>query len=185
MQLDLWYGKGGGVKRDVELKGASHQVSPKRVVNLETWARQAMGEQDCQNQVDTKALTGRGNLARLRQQVDELEEVVKRMKSLCQQSKEVVGLGCYLVVHKRSETGYVFLRWRQGDMRARHLSFEEVDEQSKKIPHHLRRWCDEASRIAISLNGQHRDIRASIKRLKKDIEGMPSHIFPRSVQRAK
>lgn len=41
--------KGIGVKRDLEIKGASQHTGRGRVVNNVLWGRQALADQDCQD----------------------------------------------------------------------------------------------------------------------------------------
>lgn len=83
---------------------------------------------------DVKALTGRGTLSRLRQKLDGIDAILKQMRDLSEKSKSVPGLSFYLVVHQKSTTGYVFLRWRQRMGSNRHLSFEEVEELASGLP---------------------------------------------------
>lgn len=172
--------KGVGVKRDVLLKGpAHHRIGGKQPVNDVQWAKQAAGEQDCQSRVDVKALTGRGRLGHLRQQVATLDGLVQAMRELAQQSKDVPGLSIYLVVHQRSESGYVFLRWRARTGSNRHLSWEEV-EQMGQPSFELRRWCSTASKQAQQLNARHLEVRGLIRRIRQDVDNSEPHMFPRA-----
>lgn len=137
--------KGDGVKGQV-LKGQSQHAGDERIVNHVVWARHTAVNQDCQNLVDVKALTGRGGLAALRQGVASLDAVADKMRHLSEQSKTVKGVGAYLVVHQRSSRGSVFLRWRQRLGANRHLSWEELEEIASMLPGDLRAWCLRASR---------------------------------------
>lgn len=144
------------------MKGASQHTGRGRVVNNVLWGRQTLAQQDCQNTSDVKALTGRGTLAGLRQKLDAIDNLVQQMRDLSEKSKAVQGLGFYLVVHQKSETGYVFLRWRQRLGSNRHLSFEEVEALAADLPIELRHWCKAASQRALQLNEEHQQTRSEI-----------------------
>lgn len=172
--------KGDGVKRDLVLKGETHQAGIKRYVNHVSLARQAIQEQDCQNRVDVKALTGRGGLADLRQKIDALDAIVQRMRQLSEMSKNVAGLGCYLMLHQRSASGYVFLRWRARLGVSRHLNWQEVEELVSAYPSDMRDWCMQASRQAKALNDEHLEMRAEIKKARKRVESVEPYMYQRS-----
>lgn len=171
--------KGDGVKGQV-LKGRSQHAGDERIVNHVVWARHTAVNQDCQNQVDVKALTGRGGLAALRQGVASLDEVAEKMRRLSEQSKTVKGVGAYLVVHQRSSRGSVFLRWRQRLGANRHLSWEELEEIASNLPGDLRAWCIRASREAQLLNEEHLQLRSKIKIARRALEVSEPHLYPRS-----
>lgn len=171
--------KGLGVKRDLVGKGPAEHIAGEHAVNHVQWARQAAVEPDCQNRVDVKALTGRGNLAHLRQQVASLDELVRAMRELAQQSKNVPGLSIYLVVHQRSANGYVFLRWRARLGSNRHLNWDAV-EQMDHASSELRQWCRAASARAQQLNARHLDAREAIKRIRQNVDRAVPFMFPRS-----
>lgn len=171
--------KGDGVKGQV-LKGRSQHAGDERIVNHVVWARHTAVKQDCQNQVDVKALTGRGGLAALRQGVASLDSVADDMRRLSEQSKTVKGVGAYLVVHQRSSRGSVFLRWRQRLGTNRHLSWEELEEIASNLPSDLRAWCLRASKLAQLLNEEHLQLRADIKIARRALEVAEPHLYPRS-----
>ena len=171
--------KGDGVKGQV-LKGQSQHAGDERIVNHVVWARHTAVNQDCQNQVDVKALTGRGGLAALRQGVASLDAVAEKMRHLSEQSKTVKGVGAYLVVHQRSSRGSVFLRWRQRLGANRHLSWDELEEIASMLPGDLRAWCLRASREAQLLNEEHLQLRSKIKIARRSLELSEPHLYPRS-----
>lgn len=172
--------KRDGVQMDLVFKGETHQAGRKRYVNHVFLAKQVVQEQDCQNRVDVKALTGRGGLADLRQKVDAIDTIVLRMRELAEKSKNVAGLGFYLMLHQRSASGYVFLRWRARQGVSRHLSWQEVGELASAYPSDMRDWCMEASRQAKELNDEHLEMRAEIKKARKRVESVEPHMYPRS-----
>lgn len=168
------------MKRDVEMKGASQHTGRSRAVNNVLWGRQTLANQDCQNQADVKALTGRGTLSGLRLQLDTIDKLLQRMRDLSDKSKSVPGLSFYLVVHQQSKTGYVFLRWRQRLGSNRHLSFEEVEELAADLPIETRQWCKSASQLALTLNEEHQQTRTEIKRIRVRLDNASVFMFPRS-----
>lgn len=172
--------KRDGVQMELVLKGVTHQAAQKRYVNHVSLAKQVVQEQDCQNRVDVKALTGRGGLADLRQKVDAIDTIVLRMRDLAEKSKNVAGLGFYLMLHQRNASGYVFLRWRARQGVSRHLNWEEVEKLASAYPSDMRDWCMEASRQAKALNDEHLEMRAEIKKARKRVESVEPHMYPRS-----
>lgn len=172
--------KRDGVQMELVFKGVTRQAGRKRNVDHVSLARQAMQEQDCQNRVDVKALTGRGGLADLRHKIDTIDAIVLRMRELAEKSKSVAGLGFYLVLHQRTASGYVFLRWRARQGASRHLSWEEVEDLAAAYPSNLCDWCMVASRQAKMLNDEHLEMRAEIKKARKRVEQVEPHIYPRS-----
>lgn len=173
--------KGCGVERVVVMKGHTKHIGHEHAVNNVLWAKEATGEQDCQNRVDVKALTGTGNLARLRQQIASIDSCAKQMQELTKASKAVIGLPIYLELHQRSASGYVFLRWRQRYGASRHVGWDEVDELTKELSAEMRAWCHTASQRAQELNAAHLQHRGEIKRIRKAVERSTPHIFPRSL----
>ncbi|GKS73331.1 hypothetical protein AVME950_00565 [Acidovorax sp. SUPP950] len=165
------------MKGSVE-KGRTEPIGSEHAVNHVLWARQTTGEQDCQNRVDVKALTGRGTLAHLRQQVATLDAAVLEMRELAEKSKSVIGLRAYLVVHQRSHSGYMFLRWRERSS-SRHLPWDEAEKLDHGAPL-LNDWCRAASRLAQEINARHLAARESIKRIRDDVEQSEPFMFPRS-----
>lgn len=169
------------MKKDFVKKGKVNRVGGDQSINHVLWARQNSVNQDCQKQVDVKALTGRGNLSRLRQQVARIDEIVRQMNELAKATKSVAGLGIYLVVHQRTSNGYVFLRWRERLGSNRHLNWDEVDDLTRLQTQDVRSWCRNISVHAQSLNSEHLQIRESIKKLRKEVESTQPHIYPRSL----
>lgn len=159
-------------------KGLTEPIGFEHAVNHVLWARQAAGEQACQNRVDAKALTGRGTLAHLRQQVATLDAAVLDMRELAAKSKSVIGLRAYLVVHQRSHSGYMFLRWRERSS-SRHLPWEEA-ERLDHGSRQLNEWCRAASRLAQEINARHLSAREAIKRIREEVDQSEPFMFPRS-----
>lgn len=172
--------KRDGMQMDLVFKGETHQAGQKRYVNHVSLAKQVMKEQDCQNRVDVKALTGRGGLADLRQKLDSIDAIVLTMRQLAEKSKSVAGLGLYLMLHQRSSSGYVFLRWRARQGVSRHLNWEEAEEMASTYPSDMRDWCKEASRQAKSLNDEHLEMRSEIKKARRRVEQSEPHLYQRS-----
>ncbi len=131
------------MKKGVVMKGQANQVEGHQVVNDVLWARQNSLGQDCQNRVDVKALTGRGTLAKLRQEVAKIDDLVNQMNELAKATKSVSGLGIYLVVHQRKSNGYVFLRWRERLGSNRHLDWGEAQD--------LRNLCISPQRMCLHM----------------------------------
>ncbi len=173
--------KGIGVERVVVMKGQTEHIGREQAVNNVIWAKEATGDQACQKRVDVKALTGTGNLARLRQQVGKLDGCATQMQELAKASKAVAGLGIYLELHKRSASGYVFLRWRERFGSSRHVGWDEIDALTKALPENIRAWCQAASSRAQELNTDHLDARSEIKRIRRMVEHSTPHVFPRSL----
>ena len=84
-----------------------------RVVNFPNRTATSSRAKTCQEQVDAKALTGKGNRPDLRQLQAEVDRLEQHMHALVAASKGVSGAQMYLTVHVRKTTGYVFLRWRE------------------------------------------------------------------------
>ncbi|AVS67355.1 hypothetical protein C8245_18180 [Paracidovorax avenae] len=159
-------------------KGLTEPIGFEHAVNHVLWARQVAEEQACQNRIDAKALTGRGTLAHLRQQVATLDAAVLDMRDLSAKSKSVIGLRAYLVVHQRSHSGYMFLRWRERSS-SRHLPWEEAERLDHGAPH-LNNWCRAASRLAQEINARHLSAREAIKRIREEVDQSEPFMFPRS-----
>jgi len=169
------------VKKGVVMKGQANQVEGHQVVNDVLWARQNSLGQDCQNRVDVKALTGRGTLAKLRQEVAKIDDLLNQMNELAKATKSVSGLGIYLVVHQRKSSGYVFLRWRERLGSNRHLDWDEAQDLTRLQPEAVRAWCRQVSVIAQQLNADHLRCREEIKRVRKEVSLMKPHLFQRSI----
>ena len=103
------------------------------------------------------------------------------MQELAKASKAVPGLGIYLELHKRSASGYVFLRWRERFGSSRHVGWDEIDALTNALPENIRAWCQAASSRAQELNTDHLDARSEIKRIRKMVEHSTPHVFPRSL----
>ena len=127
------------------------------------WAREAVANVGCQEELDAKGFTGRGSLRELRHMVTELSAVEGRMEGLSAASKALSGVRLYLVVHRHKKTGYTFLRWRERSGGARHVPWHELEALLAGHAPAQRRWCTEASDAASGLNAEHLALRERIK----------------------
>lgn len=173
--------KGSCVKKGEVFKGLVNQDESGEAVNNVIWARQASVNQDCQNRVDVKALTGRGTLANLRHEVAKIDELVSKMNELVQMTKSIPGLGIYLVLHQRTSSGYVFLRWRERLGSNRHLNWDDVPDLTRGQPPEVRKWCQDTSAYAQELNAMHLRSREAIKGIRKQVQHRDPHLFQRNI----
>lgn len=173
--------KGSCVKKGEVFKGRVNQDGAGGAVNNVIWARQASVNPDCQNRVDVKALTGRGTLANLRQEVAKIDELVSKMSELVQLTKSINGLGIYLVLHQRTSSGYVFLRWRERLGSNRHLNWDDVADLTRGQSPEVRKWCQDTSAYAQELNAMHLRSREAIKRIRKQVQHREPHLFQRNI----
>ena len=148
-------------------------------LNASLWARQTAGELTCQEAIDAKAFTGRGSLRELRQMIAGLDEVEQRMYELSSTSKALIDTRLYLVVHQRSSTGYMFLRWRERAGGNRHLPWERSNALIEAHSPPQRRWCTEATEYALALNQQHLTLRERLKAMRQQLLQSASHVYPR------
>lgn len=135
----------------------------------------------CQDQVDAKALTGRGNHLALRQAEAEVDRAEARLRELSEASKQVAGAQIYLMLHRRARTGYEFLRWREYGARKRHLSWEHGAEIYGGYPEPLRAWYAELAAEAQQANEQHVLLRQRARSIRVAIQGRRQPVFARPI----
>ncbi len=151
------------------------------VVNPAQWARQAVTEQACQKQADTKAFTGRGKLLELRQLLTELERTQEAMKQLAEITKQVQDGQMQLVLHVKRATGLTFLRWREKSGACRHVPWPEVQEQIGRFASEVGDWYRNASGQAIGLNERHKELRRGIATARKVVLRSEPKVFARPI----
>ena len=152
-----------------------------RVVNFPICTATSSGAGTCQERVDAKGLTGKGNRPDLRQLTAEVDRLEQHMNALVEASKAVPGAQMYLTVHVRKATGYVFLRWREVGGTKRHLSWQEVRATYMGYSERLRTWYMQICGQAMDANQAHVQLRRDIRKLKKRMEATGSHIYARPI----
>lgn len=140
-----------------------------------------MGSQTCQERVDVKAFTGRGDRHELRALEAEVASLDAQMVLLSQISKQVPSPEIYLMVHRRHRTEYVFLRWREAGGKKRHLDWDKAQDIYAHYEHSMRRWYADLSMKAQALNDRHRDVRKQARVLRKALSRREGFVFARSV----
>lgn len=154
---------------------------PKPTGNPVQWAREAVANLDCQESVDAKAFTGKGNLHELRRLVTALEAVEDRMRELSAASSALDSAYIYLMVHHRRDDAYTFLRWRERVGGNRHLPWGDLDAKLAGHPPAQQRWCAEASALAHQLNAEHLALRKRIKALRLQLSQTPSQVYAKPI----
>lgn len=143
--------------------------------------RQSEGGDSCQQEVDAKAFTGRGDLHRLRQIDREVDRLELLMDQLAKLSKDVAGAEMYLAKHRRHSTGYAFLRWREAGGRKRHLSWELAQKRWTKYDRVTRDWYAQLSKEAMQVNQQHVDARRRSRSILHRVAKTKRQAFARHV----
>lgn len=136
----------------------------------------------CQERVDTKAFTGRGNRHGLRQAEDELDRLEQEMRRLAAISKQVAGAAIYLMLHRRRSTGYVFLRWREVSGSKRHLSWEQGQAIFYEYAEPMRSWFADLARHAIEVNVRHLESRKRLRLLRSNVRTRQMLLFARPMK---
>lgn len=171
----------GDERAVVERAPVTNQNRLKPVVNPAQWARQAVVDQACQKQADTKAFTGRGKLLELRQLLTELDRTVEAMKQLAEATKGVQDGQMHLVLHVKNSTGLTFLRWRERSGACRHVPWPEAQQRFAEFAPRTRDWYGLASSQAVHLNERHKELRRAIATARKVVlKGAPK-VFARPV----
>lgn len=153
----------------------------KPVVNPAQWARQAVTDQACQKQADTKAFTGRGKLLELRQLLTELDRTVESMRHLAEVTKQVTEGQMHLVLHVKNATGLTFLRWRERTGACKHVPWPEVHERIAGISPRVRDWYMQASSQAVQLNERHKELRRAIATARKVVLRTAPKVYARPI----
>ena len=136
----------------------------------------------CQEPVDTKALTGKGNLHALRQLETEMDKLEQHMKELSAVSKKVHGIQMYLMLHRRHSTGYMFLRWREAGGDKRHLSWEEAADIYLSYTERLRGWYRDITDRAQLANEAHNQLRNEFRAARRRNEASGQSVYARQVR---
>jgi len=164
-----------------ERAGTSSKTRMEPIVNPAQWARQAVKEQACQNQADTKAFTGRGKLLELRQLLTELDVTVEAMKHLSDITKLVQDAQMYLMLHVKTATGLTFLRWRERTGACRHVPWPEAQDRITCLTLDVGDWYRQATEQAMTLNERHKDLRRAIATARKVVMRKTSAVFARPI----
>lgn len=135
----------------------------------------------CQETVDTKAFTGRGEFRALRQICRDVDTVEKSMETLARASKLATSYQMYLMVHRRHSTGYTFLRWRAVGWSTRHLSWQEAEDMAARYDIKRRQWYASVSDAALTLNQRHKDLRKRLRDLEARIKKTRQPIYARPI----
>ena len=160
-------------------KTIKSQMEP--IVNPAAWARQAVKDQACQNQADTKAFKGRGKLRELRHLLTELDRTVEGMKQLVDVTRQVQDAQMVLVLHIKTSTGLTFLRWRERTGACRHVSWPEVQEQIDRFSPDVGDWYRQATAQALTLNERHKELRRAIATARKVVMKTEPKVYPRAI----
>ena len=142
---------------------------------------QALADTGCQERVDTKAFTGRGDLHELRQLEREVDRLELLMDKLVTLSKDVVGAPMYLAKHRRKSTGYVFLRWREAGGRKRHLSWEQARQNWSQYDRVTRGWYAQLSAEVRQVNEQHVAARRRMRSVLRQVQKKERHVYARPI----
>lgn len=172
------------MKKGLVMKGCSGSAVLEQAVNKLVYMDYKPSDSNCQKQVDVKGFTGKGgncSLSALREAIDMRDCVERDMRNLAAGSKQVKGLGFYLVVHQRASSGYLFLRWRQRFGRNRHLSWDEADALVRDLPCDYSQWVHDVAKQAQELNAKHLSARKRVAELRRAVDDKPPHLFPRIV----
>ena len=149
-------------------------------VNSIAWAKNFMQDETCQELFDTKAFTGKGVAYTLRQLVSEVDTCAEEMGSLSAATKLVAGAHMYLAEHRRTEDGYLALRWRGVGTR-KHLSWDDAEDYFTKLPSSERDWYRQVNQRAIALNQYHLKLRKMLKDIKIQSQKRKTHIFAKTI----
>ena len=155
---------------------------PEPIVNPARWAQQAVKDQACQSQVDTKAFKGRGKLYELRQLLTELDVVVDAMKQLVDVTKQVQDSQMYLMLHVKTATGLTYLRWRERLGVSRHVPWPEAVERIEAFAPDVAAWYREATEQALALNERHKELRRAITTARKVVMKSAPAVFARPLK---
>lgn len=174
----------GDERAVVERANVMSKTRLEPVVNPAQWARQAVTEQACQKQADTKAFTGRGKLLELRQLLTELDRTQEAMKQLTEITKQVQDGQMQLVLHVKKATGLTFLRWREKSGACRHVPWPEVQEQIANFAPDVGDWYRSASGQAMALNERHKELRRTIATARKVVLRSEPKLYARPISMA-
>lgn len=149
-------------------------------VNVIAWAKETMESGMCQSLTDTKAFKGRGTAQVLRQLVSDVDTVEAEMVALSSATKKVAGAAIYLAEHRRTEDGYMALRWRGAGTR-RHVSWDEAFAYFTKQPSNVRNWYEQANSQAQGLNAKHLELRKLTRGIRQTTQRREPHLFAKPI----
>ena len=152
------------------------------IVNPARWAKQAVKDQACQNQADTKAFKGRGNLCELRLLLSELDTTVDGMRQMVDVTKQVQDAPMYLMLHVKTATGLTFLRWRERFGVSRHVPWPEAVERIGCFPPDVADWYRQATQQALALNERHKELRRAITTARKVVMKTAPAVYARPLR---
>ena len=150
-------------------------------VNVMAWAKETMVDESCQSLTDTKAFKGKGTAQVLRQLIAEVDTVEASMTALSSATKQVPGARIYLAEHRRTEDGYMALRWRETSTR-KHLSWGEAHAYYSALPTAtLRQWYEQADAQAQDLNARHLKLRKVARELRQSVQRREPQLFAKPI----
>lgn len=152
-------------------------------VNVMAWARETMESEKCQSVIDTKVFKGRGTAQVLRQLVSDVDTVESEMVDLSTATKKVPGAVIYLAEHRRTEDGYMALRWR-GTSTRKHLSWDEAHAYYSALPTTVRQWYEQADAQARGLNAKHLKLRKVARELRQSVQRREPQLFAKPIPSA-
>jgi hypothetical protein len=85
------------------------------------------------------------------------------------------------MLHRRTSSGYTFLRWRERAGASRHIHWDDVGQILAHMPPPVRAWCGEAGAKAQALNAEHLALREGIKEIRRSLMQKRSHLLPRAL----
>jgi hypothetical protein len=133
--------------------------------------------QICQQAVDTKAFTGKGGLALVRELSKSVDRLHEEMRKAVETSTNYPALVMYLCIHTRSSTGQQTLRWRAKGGKSKHLSWDEVEEVISKMGYADRLWYQNMTNRALLLNETEKHLRPRLRKARAavglDANGLP------------
>lgn len=139
-----------------------------------------MGDETCQSLIDTKAFTGRGTAQVLRQLVSDVDTLEAQMVALSTATKKVPGAVIYLAEHRRTEDGYMALRWR-GTGSRKHISWSDAQAYYSSLPSTVRQWYELANEQAQELNARHLKLRKNVRELRQNVLRRKPHLFAKPI----
>ncbi|MFZ7310937.1 hypothetical protein [Comamonas jiangduensis] len=149
-------------------------------VNVVAWAKEMLDTDMWQNVADTKGFTGKGIGPELRGLLGAIDTCEHEMLQLSAATKQVGGAHMYLALHRRTQDGYVALRWR-GVKTRKHLSWEEAADYVEQLSSKVRSWYERVNAQAVGLNQHHINLRKKVRELKTQAQRRSPHIFARQI----
>jgi hypothetical protein len=118
----------------------------------------------------------------MRQCIDRLAKIEQEMARLSQSSRQAVPVcGAYLALHRRRETGYTHLRWREAGGAKRHLLADEVAQRLAGQSQAVRQWFGQAAELAEAFNAAHYQARSALRIIRRQQADRPAALWPRAI----